>query len=434
MISTHGYVAAHPEFGRPDTGGQVVYILELSRRLGQMGYKVDILTRQFEDQPPVDAVDDNVRVVRFPCGGSDFIPKEVLAEQIPEWVDNVMTWIGQGEDDIAFINSHYWDAGLAGRLLADKLGVPHLHTPHSLGVWKRDNMRVNAEENERRYNFRARIVEERRIYDEAALIVATTPQQRELLRADEYSIANGKIAVIPPGFDDTRFFPVSKATRQIIKRRLGLEGPVVLALGRLARNKGYDLLIRAMRPVLERILNVRLVLAIGSSNFIVDERQQLSNLHAIKDELGFGDRVIFKVYILDELLPDYYRAADVFALSSRYEPFGMTAVEAMACGTPTVMTTEGGLAEQVVWGVEALYANPNDTESFGHALCRVLMYPEIADTLAENGPRQARASFTWTAVAQQFLLAALNATGCENDAVEPDRFPASLSLIGARQQ
>lgn len=89
MISTHGYVAAEPELGRSDTGGQVVYVLELSRCLGRMGYQVDICTRQFEDQPAEEAVDDRVRILRFPCGGNEFIRKEVLCEHIPEWVTNV---------------------------------------------------------------------------------------------------------------------------------------------------------------------------------------------------------------------------------------------------------------------------------------------------------------------------------------------------------
>ncbi len=87
---------------------------------------------------------------------------------------------------------------------------------------------------------------------------------------------------------------------------------------------------------------------------------------------------MFRDYIPDDQLADYYRAADVFALSSRYEPFGMTAVEAMACGTPTVVTTEGGLWEQVTWGLEALYANPFDPEAFGHAIATVLQHPRVA--------------------------------------------------------
>ena len=124
----------------------------------------------------------------------------------------------------------------------------------------------------------------------------------------------------------------------------------------------------------------------------------------VAGELGISNRVVFKDYITDDQLADYYRAADVFALSSRYEPFGMTAIEAMACGTPTVVTTEGGLCEQVAWGIEALYANPYDPEAFGHAVAAVLLHPQISAQLSKFGPRKARSRFTWTGVAQQLLI------------------------------
>jgi len=403
MISTHGYVSASPEFGMPDTGGQVVYVLELSNCLARMGYRVDILTRRFEGQSASEQVSDGVRILRFPCGGKDFIPKETLCYKIPEWVTNVRRYIDSKRLRYAFINSHYWDAGLAGQALANHLEIPHLHTPHSIGDWKRDNMDGDPEELERIYNFRHRIREEKVIYDECDVLVATTPQQRDILVAGEYDASPEKISIIPPGYDDTRFFPVSTASRLAIKQDLGLDGRIVLALGRMAKNKGYDLLLRAMTVVFERTDDVRLLLAVGSTEPNEDETGQVEQLKRLADELGIRDRVIFRDYIPDEDLADYYRAADVFALSSRYEPFGMTAVEAMACGTPAVVTTEGGLWEQVTWGLEALYANPFDPEAFGHAIAAVLMRPRVKDQLAKFGSQKARSRFTWTGVAQQLL-------------------------------
>lgn len=403
MISTHGYVSANPEFGKPDTGGQVVYVLELARHLARLGYPVDILTRQFEDQPPEEEIADHVRVLRLPCGGNDFIPKETLCEHIPEWVENTLDFLDVQGLRYAFINSHYWDAGLAGQTLANRLEIPHLHTPHSIGAWKRDNMDGDPAELEGKYNFRKRIREEKVIYDECDLLLATTPQQRDLLKQSEYDVPPDKIRVVPPGYDDTRFFPVSVATRETLKQKLDTEGPIVLALGRMAHNKGYDLLLRAMRPVIERIPTARLLLAVGSTEPSDRELEQVDELRQLARDLGISKHVIFHDYIPDELLADYYRLADVFALSSRYEPFGMTAVEAMACGTPTVITTEGGLWEQVTWGLESIYANPFDPSAFGQAIASVLQYPRIADQLAKHGSQKARARFTWTGVAQQIL-------------------------------
>jgi mannosylfructose-phosphate synthase len=403
MISTHGYVAAAPELGKPDTGGQVVYVLELSKSLARLGYSLDILSRRFENQPREEEVADRVRILRFPCGGNEFIPKEILAEYIHEWVENAARFIEAKRLRYEFINSHYWDAGLAGQALANRFQIPHVHTPHSIGAWKRDNMGGDREEMERKYNFRKRIREEKVIYDECDALIATTPPQREILDKGEYDVLPEKIYTVPPGYDDTRFFPVSRASRQVLKQEYGYQGRVVLALGRIARNKGYDLLLRAMPVVCSRFSDAKLLFGIGSTDPSQQERQQTKELKSLARELGISRRVIFRDWITDEQLPDYYRIADVFALSSRYEPFGMTAVEAMACGTPTVITTEGGLWQQVTWGLEALYASPFDPEEFGHAISMVLRYPRLADQLAKYGSQKARANFTWMGIAQQIL-------------------------------
>ncbi|MDY7109954.1 MAG: glycosyltransferase [Planctomycetota bacterium] len=403
MISIHGYVAAEPELGKPDTGGQVLYVLELSRSLARLGYQVDILTRRFENQPRSEHVDTGVTLWRIPCGGGEFIAKEHMHESVPEWVENVRQFIRSKRRRYAFINSHYWDAGIAGQMLARELAIPHLHTPHSIGAWKRDNMDGDPEELDRLYNFRTRVREEKVIYDGCDLVITTTPQQRDLVAASDYDTPREKIHVIPAGYDDTRFYPVARASRTALKQNLGYDGRIVLALGRMATNKGYDLLIRSMKPVVERVDDARLLLAIGSTEPSQEEIKQIGELKDIVAELGMTDRVIFRDYITDEELPDHYRLADVFALSSRYEPFGMTAVEAMACGTPTVITTEGGLWEQVVWGVEALYANPFDTEAFGHAICSILQHQRVYDNLAKYGSQKVRARFTWTGIAQQIL-------------------------------
>ena len=140
MISTHGYVAGEPPLGMLDTGGQVVFVLELSKALAKQGYRVEVLTRRFEDQSALESVCEDVNVRRFPCGGTSFIPKETLAEVLPEWVDHVEAWLREDGREVAFINSHYWDAGVAGEALAKRLSLFHVHTPHSLGSWKKQNM------------------------------------------------------------------------------------------------------------------------------------------------------------------------------------------------------------------------------------------------------------------------------------------------------
>ncbi|MCO6177195.1 MULTISPECIES: glycosyltransferase family 1 protein [Ciceribacter] len=406
LVSTHGYVAAHPPLGAADTGGQVVYVLELAKKLGQLGHKVDIYTRLFEDQPPVDIVDDNVRVIRIPCGGPDFIPKEYLHRHLAEWGEKALRFIKNENLSYLFVNSHYWDGGVAGQRLSEALSIPHIHTPHSLGMWKKRQMETDyperADKFEEEFNFRERIQHELIIYRSCQLVIATTPIQLDML-LDDYGLARSRVHMIPPGYDDNRFFPVSQASRQMIRQRLGFSDHVVLALGRLATNKGYDLLIDGFSVLASRIPDARLRLALGGENLDAQESALLKQLHEQVEALGLSDRVDFSGFIPDEELPDHYRAADLFVLSSRYEPFGMTAIEAMASGTPTVVTVHGGLFRAVSYGRHALFADPFDKEDLGITMMKPLKHPRLYGRLSRMGAHKARSLFTWTGIAQQLV-------------------------------
>src|SRR5258708_2410102 len=223
MFSTHGYVAAKPPLGAADTGGQVVYVLELSKQLAQLGFDVDIWTRRFEDQPEIDLVDRHVRVIRVPCGGNKFIPKEHLYQSLPEWCENALKYIQRHKLAYQFINSHYWDGGVAGQTVADALNIPHVHTPHSLGIWKKQQMETDYPQKiraiEAEFNFEERIRQESKLYRQCALVIATTPPQLDMI-VQGYHVSSHKVYMIPPGYDDKRFFPVSEATREMIRKKL----------------------------------------------------------------------------------------------------------------------------------------------------------------------------------------------------------------------
>lgn len=409
MISTHGYVASDPPLGAPDTGGQVVYVLELSRKLGELGYKVDIWTRRFEDQPETDEVSENVRIIRVPCGGTEFIPKEYLCRHIPEWMHNALNYIRRRRLKYAFINSHYWDAGIAGQQISRFARLPHLHTPHSLGLWKKQRMEKDAADEvdtfEEKYNFFERIREERSLYRECDCVIATTPVQVDFL-TEHYEVPAESLRMIPPGYDDNRFFSVGTPTRQAIRNRIGFHGNVIFAVARLARNKGFDLLVDAFQLVAERDSDANLFLAIGHEDRTEEEEEIYRELQDIRRKHNLQDRVEFAGYISDDDLADYYRAADLFVLSSRYEPFGMTAIEAMASGTPVVLTIHGGLYRILKYGENALFADPFDREDLGITMVKGLRYRTLRTRLQHNGARLVRGLFAWTGIAQQLIDAA----------------------------
>jgi mannosylfructose-phosphate synthase len=401
MLSLHGYVAARPELGLPDTGGQVLFVIELARRFTRLGYRVDVVTRQFEGQRATERLNDGARIVRIPFGGKEFIRKEDMHDHLTQFVTNFLAWRNRVAADYDVVNSHYWDAGWSGQRIAEELGIPHVHTPHSLGRWKRSDMSAfkdQDQEADNGYRFDERIQREFLIYRSCDHLIATSYQQAEILRA-EYDVPEQHLSMIPPGIDESRFTPVPSEDVRRIRRRLGFRRQDVYTVGRAATNKGYDLLIEALPRLREIVPEARVQLAVGANSeaderLITDWRQQAV-------ALGVEDEVIWRSYIPDERMADHYRAAAVFALCSRYEPFGMTAIEAMACGTPTVVTSNGGLREMLDFGTQALYADPTRPPEYAAMLAMPLRHPELAAKLSNEGSRFARRQFGWTGIAKR---------------------------------
>jgi mannosylfructose-phosphate synthase len=401
MLSIHGYVGAEPELGKPDTGGQVVYVLELAKRFSRLGYHVDLVTRLFEEQPEFDEANENFRVLRVPFGGTNFIRKEDMHDYLGDFVTNCLSRIRSQGRQYNVVYSHYWDAGWAGQKIAEELAIPHIHTPHSLGWWKQHNMgsEIDEETMERTYRFEERIRKEFLVYRNCDHIIATTAPQTELLQT-EYDVLERHITTIPPGMDEDRFSPIRQKQRIELKERYGLQEYDVLTVGRMAANKGYDLLLNSLPTLLSLVPDARLIAAIGGEESEQD-RVGINQLKGQAHELGIADRINWVQYIPDEDLTNYYRTAAVFSLSSRYEPFGMVAVEAMACGTPAVITVHGGLAELIDFGNQALFADPNRPVEYGTMLAMPMLYPNLKDELSVKGSRFARRHFGWTGIAKQ---------------------------------
>jgi mannosylfructose-phosphate synthase len=403
MMSLHGYVGAEPELGKPDTGGQVVYVLELAKRFSRLGKRVDIVTRRFEDQPEFDQINENCRVWRIPYGGPEFIRKEDMHDHLGNFVTNFLSVARARGSQYDIVYSHYWDAGWAGQKISEELQIPHVHTPHSLGWWKEQTMGVDMEVEDMatKYRFEERIRKEFLVFQTCDRIIATTEPQTDLLKT-EYDVLERHITTIPPGMDENRFSPVRQQDREALRQRYGMQAQDVLILGRMAQNKGYDLLLNALPALFTLAPDARLVAAVGGDESAQDDAG-VAELRQLAQELGVIDRIKWVQYVPDEDLANYYRTAAVFAMPSRYEPFGMVAIEAMACGTPTVITVHGGLFELVDFGRQALYADPNRPLELGTMMALPLLYPDLAHELSVEGARFARRNFGWTGIARRTL-------------------------------
>jgi mannosylfructose-phosphate synthase len=173
--------------------------------------------------------------------------------------------------------------------------------------------------------------------------------------------------------DENRYSPVRMEDKRQLQKKFGFGEHDVLVVGRMAKNKGHDLLLKSIPVLLKIVPDARLIAAIGSEDSARDKKG-IEGLKSIAKELGIDDKIVWRPYIPDEELADYYRAAAVFAMASRYEPFGMVAIEAMACGTPAVITVHGGLKDLIDFGNQALFADPNHPEEFGAMLAMPMLY------------------------------------------------------------
>jgi len=407
MVSTHGYFEGEPSFGRADTGGQVVFVIELSKAVARFGYKVDILTRQFEDFDQIEQLTEDVRIVRIPCGGKDFIPKEYLVEYLPVLVDGFVEYCQQNRLSYNFVDSHYWDAGFVGIKLTGIFNIPHIFTPHSLGIWKEMRMRqAVAEEGvkidevdfERKYNFKNRNATEKAIMESVNRTIATTPEQKKLMH-EKYGIAAEKIAIITPGFFPGKYHKIDKSSLSEVIKKYKLTERFVFTVGRITPYKGYDLLIKAFKYVVQEIPKVKLVLAIGSHEPAeIEKRNELAQL---AEGLGLANNTHFYGHV--EELEAFYNAAEVLVMPSTYEPFGMVAIEAMACGTPAVVTDRGGLKDFLTDGQDALLVDPIDTKALAEAILKLLKDKPLYEEIAHKGCEKAYSTFTWERIAASTL-------------------------------
>jgi len=245
-------------------------------------------------------------------------------------------------------------------------------------------------------------------FGSADLAVAVSRFTRD--RILDAGVAPDQVRVIPCGVSPELFRPRDVAAA---RRRFGFgTRPVVLTLARLVSRKGHDLVIRALPDLRRRVPDLLYVVA-GPHNPPYEER-----LRALAREQGVEDTVRFLGYVEEAALPDLYAAADVYAMPSRhdtaggnFEGFGISYLEANACGVPVVGADTGGVADAIVDGATGYLVPPEDVPALTDRLLRLLADPAAARRMGETGRNRVLASFTWERIAAQFLAALEEKTG-----------------------
>lgn len=380
--------------GGVQSGGQNIYVRRLAEELATRGWSVDVLTRREDaSRPREEEWAPGCRVVRLDAGSEGFVDKEELASCIPDFFREALAWIGRQEQGYRIIHSHYWEAGMVGDWLARTLSLPLVHTYHSLGVVKE-----KALGRERAGVSELRLGTERLLAKRSdALVVMTNAEAAVIGRM---ASRPAPMYCVPAGVNTDFFQPLE--SRGTARQDAGQEAaPYLFFAGRLVPQKGVDVLLAAYAALWRgdpqvRQSALRLVLAGGEGSGSLPDWLQptLAGLGEVREAVRFIGPVS------QERLVALYGGAVATVVPSRYEPFGLVAVEAMACASPVIASRVGGLAETVQDGRTGRLVPPGDVAALAGAMAELLRHghrERISPAARERVVRQ----YTFSRTAEQ---------------------------------
>jgi D-inositol-3-phosphate glycosyltransferase len=401
--------------GTGDAGGMNVYVVETARRMARRGVAVEIFTRATSsEQPPVAALAPGVLVRHVAAGPFEGLGKNDLPSQLCAFTAGVLRAEARHEPGYYdIVHSHYWLSGQVGWLARDRWGVPLVHSAHTLARVKNAALAEGDEPEPV-----VRVIGEDQVVAEADRLISNTDEEaRQLIEL--YHADPQRLVTIPPGVDLARFRPGSRVAA---RTALGLSrDAVVLAfVGRIQPLKGPDVLLRAAAELVRRdpTMRERLVVLVagGPSGSGLAEP---TALHELAAALGISGNMRF-LPPQGAGLVEVYRAADVVAVPSHNESFGLVALEAQACGTPVVAARVGGLPVAVADGRSGLLVPGHRAEQWADALLAAL---GRRDELGEGAVAHARA-FSWDRTADALLA---TYTGAAAEFTERQRVLAGLA-------
>ncbi|MEV0892084.1 D-inositol-3-phosphate glycosyltransferase [Promicromonospora sp. NPDC050262] len=405
MVSVHTSPLEQP--GTGDAGGMNVYVLELSKALARRGAQVEIYTRATSSaQPKVTDAEPGVRVVHVAAGPYEGLDKNDLPGQLCAFAAGVLRAEAhrpEGWYDV--LHTHYWLSGQVGWIAAERWDVPLVHTMHTMARVKNASLAPgDAPEPQ------GRIIGEEQVVAESDALVANTDQEAADLVRD-YQADPALVRVVQPGVDLGVFAPphavddpaACARQRAELRERLTLptDRKIVLFAGRVQLLKGPDVLVRALgeRVWSEGDGQPPLLVVLGGAS---GRPTAVRELEALAYQEGVAAHVRVRHPVPQETLADYFRAADLVAVPSHSESFGLVAAEAQASGTPVVAAAVGGLRTVVQDGVSGVLVPDHEPESWALVLKSLLDDDELRARLAV-GARDSATRFGWDRAADEML-------------------------------
>jgi D-inositol-3-phosphate glycosyltransferase len=381
--------------GIGDAGGMNIYVLESAQRMAAMGVSVDIFTRRTDAaQADIVEISPGVRVRHFDCGHGT-LTKEQLPIHISGLSQEFSRIIRTENYDV--IHSHYWLSGKVAMPAAKELGIPLVHTMHTMARVKNLNL-AEGETPEPMI----RVQGETQVVAAANALIANTDAEGASL-VSLYDACPDTVHVVSPGVDLYTFTPGE--SRGVARAHIGqpADALVVSFVGRIQPHKGPEVLIRATSELVKHtpLLRHRLIVNIvgGASGANTEEVDRLKELTTW---LAIDDVVRFTPPVPREELPQWYRAADLVIVPSYSESFGLVALEAQACGTPVVATAVGGLRTAVADGISGVLVDGHDPKAWSSVISRLLQEPQRR-VLLSMGAVEHASHFGWDVTARGTL-------------------------------
>lgn len=420
MVSEHASPLS--ALGGVDRGGQNVYVGSLATHLAALGHEVDIFTRREDARLPHEIeLAPRVRVIHVPAGPAEALPKEDLLPHMERFASWMIDRMARERRPYDVVHANFWMSALVAFRIKRALRVPYVVTFHALGRVRRQHQGTDDRFPDDRFDIEDQVVAD------ADRIIAECPQDEADLIA-LYAAQPAKLAMIPGGFDPREFAPES---RQLARLTLGLplEGRLLLSVGRLVPRKGVDTLIRALAIARrEHGVDTRLVV-VGGPPTGFDDDPEVCRLREVAAAEGVVGAVDFAGPRGREELRHFYNAADIFISVPAYEPFGMTPLEAMACGRPVIGSDVGGIKFTVKERETGFRVPAGDPVALADRIAYLLKHPAMMKQFGDRGAERATQFFTWARIARAVETVYAEVVG---DAGMPAASLADLATVDCR--
>ncbi len=381
--------------GGEDAGGQNVYVDEVTRNLGTLGFDVDVFVRRDGTTLP-DIIDwsPGVRVVHLEAGPSEFLLKDAIWPYMPDFRDAFLRFAATEKLRYDLIHGNFWMSGWVAAQLRDRMRVPVVQIFHAVGKTKQ------LHQGTRDTSPSGRIAVEHEVIRSVDRLIAQCPSERHEL-VEDYGADPAKVVVVPSGVNVERFKP---ANRRQIREQLGLDQDafVVAYVGRMLPRKDVRNVVRATAQLMRQTEAPVQLLLVGGETEDPDPETtpEIGELQRLASGLGITDRVHFTGRRQPDELRHYYSAGDVVVTTPWYEPYGLTPLEAMACGVPVIGSAVGGITFTVKDGESGFLVPPRDPQALASRLRHLLDNPDERARMGRMARQRVEREFTWAVVAQ----------------------------------